>query len=383
MKILSIETSCDETAVAILSFKEESDEKISYVIESDELYSQIDLHQEYGGVYPTIAKREHQRILPQLIHNVLKDKNYLKNIDENVFTSEIKDLTKKHIGLSDDLEKYFEKTNVDDIDAIAVTFGPGLAPALWVGVTIAQTLSSIWNIPLIPVNHMEGHIFAAYAKDGILFKPSYPTLSLLVSGGHTELVLTTVENNHKRIGQTLDDASGESFDKVARLLNLPYPGGPEISKLAKEAREKNITSEVVLPRPMLKDDSYNFSYSGLKTAVRTYVEKHPSLNEKQVLGLAREFEESVVETLVTKTLRSVEEYNPKTLIVGGGVSANSFLRETLTEKIKNYPSVNLFIPDHNLSTDNAVMIALAGYIHKDNPISVKDIIAEPKLTFGN
>ena len=233
------------------------------------------------------------------------------------------------------------------VDAIAVTNGPGLAPALWVGVNFARILSLLWNLPIIPVNHMEGHIHSALLNDdGLYVRPAYPLLSLLVSGGHTELVLTPREGVYKKIGSTRDDAAGEAFDKVARMLGLPYPGGPAVSALADTARERGVASPVSLPRPMLGDDTLNFSYAGLKTAVRVftdrYAELYEPLTDDERMGVAREFEDAVVETLLKKTERAIVRHAPKTaLVVGGGVSANRRLRECFTERLAVYPDISL------------------------------------------
>ena len=382
MRILSIETSCDETGVAIISFEKKGSET-TYIIESEQLHSQIDIHQEYGGVYPTIAKREHQRILPILLQRALKEAGSLEKTNKIIFTKEIKEIAKKHECLAEELEKLFENTAIKNIDALAVTQGPGLAPALWVGVTTARILSIIWDIPVIPVNHMEGHIIASFANNGTLHHQEGVTLSLLVSGGHTELVLTTKDKEYKRIGHTLDDAAGEAFDKTARLLGLSYPGGPEISKLAEKGRKDNIKSPITLPRPMINDKTYNFSYSGLKTAVRTFVEKQDKLTEKIKIGLAKEFENAVIDTLLAKTIQAIEEYGPKNLIIGGGVSANLHLRSSFTEALSKYQNTKLYLPASKLSTDNAIMIGLAAYTHKDNFIDPNKLTADSNLHFPN
>jgi N6-L-threonylcarbamoyladenine synthase len=286
-----------------------------------------------------------------------------------------------------------------DMDLIAVTVGPGLEPALWAGINFAEELSKKWKVPIIPVNHMEGHIFSVLLQDKEqINKLAFPSLALLVSGGHTELVLIKDWLKYKKIGQTLDDAAGEAFDKVARMLGLPYPGGPEISKLAAEARKEKQGSErkslplrglasatartrgifqqenirapqeqvssFTLPRPMMHTKDFDFSFSGLKTAVLYLVRKIPVMTPEIQKEIAREFEDAAVEVLVAKTLRAAEKYKIKTLIVAGGVAANSRLRhvfKTKLDELDNFKNLELLFPTRELSTDNSLMIALAGY----------------------
>ncbi len=381
MRILSIETSCDETAAALLEFTQKNGD-IAVNIVAEKLHSQTDIHAEYGGVFPTLAKREHQKILPLLVKNMLKETGTLQSDTAKSITKDIETICEREPDMLSMIRDNFEKTRIEDIDAIAVTRGPGLAPALWVGVNFARAIATLWQIPVIPVNHMEGHIFSAlFNTSGTCSKPQYPVLSLLVSGGHTELVLSPKEGEYKKIGNTLDDAAGEAFDKVARLLGLPYPGGPEIGKIAHTAREQNLAAPVTLPRPMLKDSSLNFSYAGLKTAVRVYLEKNPRLSEDETMALAMEFEDAVVETLLEKTRRSIEIHNPKTIVVGGGVSANKHLREKMTEMINMYPETTLHLSELKHATDNAVMIALAAYIHRNEKTDALSLSADSGLSF--
>lgn len=383
MKILAIETSCDDTGIAILEVKKEGSEA-KFKILGNKVSSQIDIHKEYGGVFPALAKREHIKNLPLVLEKVFKDaKIKIENL-------------KKEIG------------------AIAITTGPGLEPALWTGIVFAKEISQKYNIPIVPVNHMEGHIFSIFPKKGKTFKIDsdkkiFPALSLLVSGGHTELILMKNWFKYKKIGQTRDDAAGEAFDKVARMLGLPYPGGPEISRLANEERinlipllltkekagkrfpnSKNPSSilplasgggtQIQLPRPMIYSKDYDFSFSGLKTAVlyliRDLKEKNPNiLNDIKVKQkIAREFEDAVIETLVHKTIKAIKEYKIKTLIVGGGVSANDYLQKIMLKKIKeNKLKIKTYFPSKSLTGDNAIMIGIAGYFGYKNKKIVKNL----------
>ena len=324
MIILGIETSCDETAVSIVKAEGDLD-SLSFKILGSAIHSQIATHREFGGVVPMLAKREHLKNLPIVYQTTLTK----SGISEN------------------------------EIDIIAVTIGPGLEPALWTGIKFAENLGKTWGKPVIPTNHMLGHIAS------ILFnnrKMVFPALALLISGGHTELIIMKDWKIKEKIGETKDDAVGEAFDKVARMLGLPYPGGPEISKLATKAREENLTSIYKLPRPMIHSKDLNFSFSGLKTSVLYLLKDLGTVNEEQKKMVAREFEDAVTETLIAKTKSAIKKYSPKTLIVGGGVIANKHLRENLLQIKNDYPSLEILIPESHLATDNATMITAAGYI---------------------
>lgn len=381
MRILAVETSCDETAVALLKFTKHQN-GISYQILNEKLHSQISAHNQYGGVYPSLAKREHQKILPILTKKLLDEQEILDKNPSIRISSAIRETCVREPDMLTAIEKHFAGTQPKNLDALAVTRGPGLAPALWVGVNFIRALSVLWNIPIIPVNHMEGHIISALITDTEYITPEYPLLALLVSGGHTELVLAKQTGMYRKIGKTVDDAAGEAFDKAARLLGLPYPGGPEIARLAHNARTKNVASPAPLPRPMLRDDSLNFSYAGLKTAIRTVYEKNPNFSNDEKAGLAMEFENAIIETLIEKTRRATEYYAPKSIVISGGVSANTYLRKSMRKLSTAYPDTALYFPDLKHATDNAVMIALAAYTHrhskKTNPAQVS---ADANLSF--
>ena len=379
MRILSIETSCDETAVALLSFTD-TGSQTRYQVLAEKLHSQSDIHSSYGGVYPSLAKREHQKILPILAHALLEDRSLLQKEPSAQISDAVRQICAREPEMLKAIEQHFAHTRPTTIDALAVTRGPGLAPALWVGVNFTRALALLWGIPIIPVNHMEGHIISALITDTTLIRPQYPLLALLVSGGHTELVLSTHPGTYQKIGQTLDDAAGEAFDKVARLLGLPYPGGPALADLAAKARTAAALPPITLPRPMLRDDTLNFSYAGLKTAVRVFCEKHPNLSEDEKAALAMEFEDAVVETLLVKTQRALERSTPKSIIVSGGVSANKQLREQFRRLSEQHPQITLYCAKHGYATDNAVMIALAAYTNRST-MAAETLTADANLSF--
>lgn len=321
MIILGIETSCDETSIAILDVKNKKINLIGHTT-----FSQIKTHKKYGGVIPEIAARLHvPKILPVL-------------------------------------NKTLSQANITPakIDAIAVTAGPGLMTSLMVGIHTARILSYIWKKPLIKVNHMEGHVVSA-----LLTHPmkdiKFPALCLTVSGGHTELVLIKKWGDYTIIGRTRDDAVGEAFDKVAKLLELPYPGGPALSKIAINAKNPTI-----FPTPMINSPDYDFSFSGLKTAVRYHIEtikkNKPTLSTEEITDCAAGFQKAAVDVLISKTKRAASEYKTKTILIGGGVAANALLRERMPEILKEVPIIkNICIPAFEFCTDNAAMIAVAGY----------------------
>jgi len=371
MKLLAIETSCDETAIAIL---ECSGDELSarFTILGNALLSQIELHREYGGVFPALAKREHAKNLVPLLEAALEEAELLHE-GTQTFAEGLPERIAAILEREPDLGEAFlaslSEMEIPDIDAIAVTAGPGLEPALWVGVNFAKALSIIWNKPLIAVNHMEGHTLSALltevpdtgTRTYELKDVQLPLLALLISGGHTELVAANEWREYALIGQTRDDAVGEAFDKVARMMGLPYPGGPEISKLAEKDREDVRTNPYKLPRPMIDTDDCDFSFSGLKTAV-LYLVKDKELSESEKEQLSRAFEDAASDVLYTKASRALTQTGAKTLAIGGGVSANAHIRRVFRERMPvDHPEVSLSIPSAFLTGDNAIMIAVAGF----------------------
>lgn len=361
MKILSIETSCDETAISILE-AEGGLQTPTFNILGNALISQVDIHKEYGGVYPNMARREHARnLVPVLLSTLKQTFNTLETGPE--LGGEIKEKLADIFIKEPELLVFFMKDIATlkrpQIDHIAVTAGPGLEPALWVGILFAQALGLIWDLPIFPINHMEGHIYSPLYH--LQSKLAFPALSLLVSGGHTELVYIKDFGDYKIIGRTRDDAVGEAFDKVARLLNLPYPGGPRISALAELHRSKGLKPSFEFPRPMINSGDFDFSYSGLKTSV-LYKLKGVEITEDLQEETSHAFEDAAVGVLISKTTRALDEYDAKTLIVAGGVSQNTYLRSELEKLATTRDGLTLLLPEISLTTDNAVMIAITAYI---------------------
>jgi N6-L-threonylcarbamoyladenine synthase len=316
--IMGIETSCDETAVAIIKNGRE--------IASNVVASQIESHKRFGGVVPEIASRHHVEQMTLVIEEALNQAD----------------------------------VTLSDLDAIAVTEGPGLVGALLIGVNAAKALAFAHNIPLVPVHHIAGHIYA----NRLVTELTFPLLSLVVSGGHTELVYMKEQGHFKVIGETRDDAAGEAYDKVARTLKLPYPGGPHIDRLAQAGNDT-----LNLPRAWLEEGSYDFSFSGLKSAVINTV--HNAEQRGETIApedLAASFQESVIEVLVKKTLKATAEYKVKQVLLAGGVAANKGLRKALEKAYADKTGIELVIPPLNLCTDNAAMIAAAGSIMFDKGI---------------
>ncbi len=386
MKVLGIETSCDETGVCIIDAQGNFGADFSYQILGNALYSQVAIHAPYGGVFPNLAKREHAKNLVPLMSQALDQAGLLRRRGQTSAGTEeearliVPEILAREPELLEQWEVFFREYEKPDIDCIAVTHGPGLEPALWVGVNFARSLALNWGVPLVAVNHMEGHVVMSMMQDDHLGEFEFPVLSLLISGGHTELVLSQGWLQYELLGATRDDAVGEAFDKVARLLDLPYPGGPEISRLAKEARELE-QGETLLKftPPMLHSGDYDFSFSGLKTEVRKYVEQHAPLADDMKKEIACAFENAVAEVLVEKTMKAGDEFGAQSILVGGGVSANTYIRHRLAEAIRKAPAfTKLLIPPAQLATDNALMIALAGYFH-----AIKGDLADPQTLKAN
>lgn len=363
--ILSIETSCDETSIAILDASGEFPHT-ECTVHTHIIASQAKLHAEYGGVFPDLAKREHAKNLPVILEQALKESNmftetsyagFFKKVKMAILKRQLKKLLFREPTMFEHLWSILSTTEKPPIDYIAVTYGPGLTPALWTGVNLAISLSKAWNIPIIPTNHMKGHIWSIFATGANfkLYRPQFPLLVLLVSGGHTQLVLVRDFNDYELLGSTRDDAVGEVFDKAARALNLPYPGGPQIETLAQSAP---LDHNIELPRPMIHTNDYEMSFSGLKTAVKNLA---ADTSKDQFPAIADEFQKAVTDVLIKKSSQAIEEFNPSQLIIAGGVSANNYIRgefENLSEKY----DIKITLPPRELTGDNALMIAVAGYI---------------------
>lgn len=381
MRILAIETSCDETAASVVDCAGDLS-RLQAAAASHVVHSQAALHAEYGGVYPSLAKREHARNMAAAVAEALAPlggEAAPAQVDAET-EAYLRENLGREPGLADALLDLVRRTPRPAIDLIAVTSGPGLEPALWVGIGAAKCLAKAWGLPLVGADHMLGHIAAAQVGRGAPVE--FPALCALASGGHTELVWAGSWADMSVIGETRDDAIGEAYDKAARVLGLPYPGGPEISKLAAAARANPPASfaNLKLPRPMLNSGDLNFSLSGLKTAVlyafRDEARKNGgAVSDEFRLALAREFEESVADVLAAKVRRAAEERGPKTLVAGGGVFANAYLRGRLEAVAREVGAEPVFT-SADLATDNATMVALAGYIRflahgPDDPESVR------------
>ncbi len=383
MRILAIETSCDETAVALLSV---TDKKVEVL--GNALYSQVKIHEQYGGVFPGLAKREHQLNLTPLLKKALKASGLISNSQFSISKQKIQKIEKVLERETELLTRFpnLYRMKKPKIDRIAVTTGPGLEPALWVGINFARALSILWDVPVVAVNHMRGHFLAPLAENQ---KIEFPALGLLISGGHTELAVAKSPISYKMLGTTRDDAAGEAYDKVARILGLPYPGGPQIAKLAEKARNQKLeaNSSYVLPRPMIHTKEVEFSFSGLKTAVLYMVKKirdqRSEIQDDEKMQIAREFEESVKDVLVAKTRIALSKTNLpagrqeiKTLLIGGGVSANTYIKKEMESLAKEH-GVKFLASSKSLATDNAVMIGVAGYFAK--PVNITKLKANGNL----
>jgi N6-L-threonylcarbamoyladenine synthase len=344
MLILGIETSCDETAASVVEAKNGKVSVLSNIVSS-----QVKLHSKWGGVVPNLAAREHTKnIVPVL---------------------------------SESLKK--AKKSLDKIDLISVTNGPGLMPALLIGVNAAKALSYVTKKPLLDIHHIEGHIYANFIGENFKREQKlFPMLCLVVSGGHTQLIFMKKHLDYMIIGETLDDAAGEAFDKVARILGLGYPGGPAIAAMAARAKSSRLkvgSSKlkkyiVNFPRPMINSNNLNFSFSGLKTAVLYETKKHPELlkNKRYLAEICREFQQSATDVLISKTIAAAKKYKPRTIILAGGVSANRELRRQLGVTVKKeLNKTNYHMPDLGYCIDNAAMIAAASFFRFKNLELVK------------
>jgi N6-L-threonylcarbamoyladenine synthase len=452
MITLGIETSCDETALCLLETKGDYP-AIEYRVLSHIIHSQAEMHSKYGGVFPMMAKREHAKHLVPLLEQAIKE----SGIATESFGASSADLEniKKICGDHDeDLYRSILNSSLikgkPAVDQIAVTAGPGLEPALWVGINFANALSSLWKVPAIGVNHMEGHIVASflpktetkYAFEKLI-ECSFPAIAFLASGGHTEIVLvkgvgnaSPQESKYKILGATRDDAIGEAFDKIARMLGLPYPGGPEISRLAEMERKENTATDtgtflglrnsrreiaavspaghsshtpptqaisarsnsprpsessvssaanasfhIKLPRPMINTDTLDMSFAGLKTAVLYELRKHEKIDELLKKEVAREFEDAVTDVILAKLEKAFDEHSANTLIVGGGVLANKHILEAC-KSFALRRGIAFLPPAVGLSGDNALMIAMASAINGKNinKVSQEGKIKVEKIT---
>lgn len=398
MKLLSIETSCDETAIAIFDFEKKQKGEIKFSLLSNHVLSQINIHREFGGVFPSLAKREHAKNIVKIFTECLKEANLYKEKKVKIKESKkdkIKNLLERESEMFEELLELASKIEKPNLKAISVTSGPGLAPALWVGINFAKALAILWNIKVYPVNHMEGHIVSGLVspvseKKFVIKNVSTPALALLISGGHTEINLFQKIGEYKKLGQTVDDAVGEAFDKVARSLDLPYPGGPEISKIAALARENRleIIKEFKLPRPMLHSNDLNFSFSGLKTAVIHTIQKlkEAGKSEEEIKNIiSLDFENAATEILLKKVGDAVEENNAKSLVIGGGVIANTFIRKNFLE-FSEKENLALYLPEKFLTGDNAFMIGVVAIIqilNKKKKTKIKNIKADSNWSVEN
>jgi N6-L-threonylcarbamoyladenine synthase len=338
MIILGIETSCDETAAAII---EANTETASVRALSNISATSLQIHAKTGGIIPEIAAREQIKYSIPVIKHALEQAEKTKN----------------------------------DIDAIAITYGPGLIGSLLVGVETAKTLAFAWNKPLIPVNHLFGHLYANWIDQQNTIQ--FPAIGLIVSGGHTDLILMKNHGDSVWLGGTRDDAAGEAIDKIGREINFPYPSGAAFEQAAAKGNPKAYR----FPRPLMHDKLYDFSFSGLKTAALREIQKKPQLNQETINNLARGVQDAIIDVLVYKTINAVEEYEVQSILLGGGVATNQALRDTFIKKIteKNL-EITFHAPEKSLCTDNAAMIAAAGF-YMGQQTSWENINANPELYF--
>ena len=346
MRILGIETSCDETGIAVVERNGHSLHLLSNIVASS-----LSFHAETGGIIPEVAAREQVKVILPTLTEALK-----KGINFDIASQQI-----------------------PDINAIAVTYGPGLIGSLLVGVETAKTLSLLWDKPIIPIKHMYGHLYANWLENTTI---EFPAVILIVSGGHTDLLLMEDHTKITVIGGTRDDAAGEAFDKIGRLLNLPYPAGPVIANLAKEGNPEAF----LLPRPMIGSDSFDFSFSGLKTSVLNLIKKNnwnfadrdfAEENQELLANLSASVQEAIVDVLVRKSVKAAATYQAKSFLLGGGVASNNILRIKLQKNLDQ--TIQLIAPSPALCTDNGAMIATAGFFADTKPW--KEVDANPELYY--
>lgn len=339
MTILGIETSCDETAAALISAKKNSQ---SVNLLSNVVASSLDMHAKTGGIIPEIAARQQIEYILPVIKSAMEQ----------------------------------AQCRQEKIDAIAVTYGPGLIGSLLVGVETAKTLAYAWNKPLIPINHLIGHIYANFV--GEKSKVEFPAIALIVSGGHTDLLLMKDHDDFHWLGGTRDDAAGEAFDKIGRLLGMPYPAGSMIEQVAKKGDPKRFR----FPRPLIDSEDFDFSFSGLKTAVLREIQKIKVPDKQAISDIASGVQNAVIDVLAAKTLKAANQFNVKSILLGGGVAANQKLRSELEWKMENDKwKIKLFAPAKSLCTDNAAMITAAAFFNF-KPVSWQNITADPELYFN-
>ncbi len=442
MKILAIETSCDDTGIAIIEIKRQKPPHLSIL--SNVVASQVEVHRKWGGVFPTLAKREHQKNLVPTLTEALK-KAGLHSFPSSILpakhwrnggvgvgaipqtTPKLQISSPKFQILNSILERepellkkitpFLTECKKPKVDFIAVTIGPGLEPCLWQGVNFAKALSFYWNLPIVPVNHIEGHILANWLCDYHVVTQhapiqqtrnnSFPAIALVVSGGHTQIILMKNFGKYEILGETRDDAAGECFDKAAKILDIGYPGGPAIAEQALQWNSQTPNTDnqtnpnfqtpifkfqIKLPRPMINSKDYDFSFSGLKTAVLYNFKSQPETVKKDkayLIEMSAEIQQAIIDVLIKKTIKAAKDYNIKTIILGGGVSANEELQKQFLQKIQkeniihelnatSFPSpqfspskrekrgggddkLNFLVPPKNLCADNGAMIGIAGY----------------------
>jgi len=368
MRILAIETSCDETAAAVV----EKDGKDVRIL-SNVIASQIEIHRKFGGVFPEHASRAHcEKIIPVTVEALSEAHATQSKSRRRAAWSASRALrTDFHAGKIE--SGIFDVAAPSDIDFVAVTTGPGLIGSLLIGVNFAKTFAYSKNLPIIGINHWLGHIYSNWAEASDI--PQFPALILIVSGGHTGLVLMKSHDEIIPLGQTLDDAAGEAFDKVAKVLDLGYPGGPAISKAAEEGNPKAFN----FPRSMLDRKDFDFSFSGLKTAVLYESKKH-KMTGKIKADMAASFQQAVIDILIGKTIQAAYQYRPKSICLCGGVSANKELRGQMKKAASSLPhSITFHCPPMALTTDNAAMIGIAAAYHLDKASTYDKINANANL----